>query len=307
MLLLIKVLISVSNIILNSFLIHALRRRNKLRILSYWLIVCLCISDIFVGVFGLLCEALVIGSKENTDIDFITSSILMFWVNFSTSFVLIIATDRYIHMKHTVRYQIIMTKRRAVWLVLFNVLFTVHMLVTVRLLPKYQKDFLRKHLLAYRIYRVLLGVVYITIILVISGLYITTYFSIKRRVENTSITEEVERRDATRTEESTQKTQRRRSVDREFAKVMGLVTAILFLCLFPNLCMNLYTRTHMLIKGYSKLSDQFRFALQLTFLTMQLNSSLNAAIILFFNRELRQYTKQSLKDFVNCKCKSAVI
>ena len=296
-------MVAASNIGLNSFLVNALWKCDKLKILSYLLIMCLCISDIFVGISGLLRESLLIKTQglysgNMKEVLLIIMSIESFWVNFSALFVLIIAIDRYIHMKHGLRYRLVMTKRRAIGLVTFNFVFTSHMIVTVKLLPKYQKGFLLKHLQAYRIYRVVLSLTYLSFILSIFTLYVKTYFSIKQTVEPAAEVATNETAEINLANESTNRTlalklhqNRRRRPEQEFAKVMGIVLITLLVCLTPNLCISFYRRVVMLSTAKYNPSNGLRMATRLTFLMMRLNSSINAAIIIVFSRELRRYTK----------------
>ena len=301
-------LISLSNIILNSFLIHALRKHRKLKTVSYWLISCLSVSDIFVGIFCLIKESLYLALSNRDDAHeskFLVVSVRSFWINFSTSFVLIIAVDRYIHMKYALRYHTLMTKKRAIISVIFNAIFTIHMTVTVRFLPKYQKEFLSKHALAYRIYRVILSIVYVIIILIVFLLYITTYVAIKKKIKEAP---SLGRKSADNNENTTESGNQapnicrngKRSVDQEFAKAMGIVISILFLCLTPNLCIGVYERIVLLIRnGRYQQSNATLTARYWTFLMMQLNSSLNAIIIIVFSRELRHYSMRFLRNVVN--------
>ena len=295
--------VAASNIGLNSFLVNALRKCRKLKILSYWLIACLCISDIFVGIFGLLKESLLLEAQgwysgNTREFLLIIMSMESFWVNFSCLFVLIIAIDRYIHMKHGLRYRFVMTKRRAIGLIIFNVVFTSHMIVTVKILPKYQKGFLLKHLQAYRIYRVVLSLTYLSFIVFTFILYIKTYFSIRQIVEPTTEVAANETAEINLANENTNGTlavrlhqNRRRRPEYEFAKIMGIVLITLLVCLTPNLGISFYKRVAMLSTIKYIPSNGLRMATQLTFLMMRFNSSINAAIIIMFSRELRKYTK----------------
>ena len=313
-LMILSIFVSASNIALNSFLVHAIRKRKKLKILSYWLITCLSVSDIFVGIFGLLKETLRLimdqhHSRTIKESYFIVLYVESFWINFSVLLVLIIAIDRYVHMKFLMRYYRIMTKKRVVALILFNVIFTAHMVVTTMLLPKYQKALLLRHLLAYRVYRVILSLTYMSFIFMVFGFYVKAYISIKETVEgaSTDATSEPEARDnlneATSGPPSSRINHHRRcSPNHEFAKIMAFVIVTLLICMTPNLSITVYHRLALLImKDKFKLSSGFRLARRWTFIMLQLNSSLNAAIIIVFSREIRQFKKQFFRQLANCK------
>ena len=296
----IRCLLSLSCIIFNSFLIFALQRRKKLKLISYWLIFCLSSSDVFFGIFGLINESLVLklkGACWNNDLCYSTSCIEFFFTNFSATFLLIIAIDRFIHMRYSLRYQSIMTRGRAILLFCFNVIFTFHIVVTIMLLPKYQREFLLKHLLSYRIYRAVLSLVYLLIVVAVCVLYIITYVSIKKRVNNTThalvtVTRggDVVRENKIKEGEPNVYKQRRRP-DQDFAICIMLIILLILAFEAPNLCINAYIRVAMLFQPRFTYSNEIVLATNWTYLLMQLNSTLNAVVLLVFSRELRKYTK----------------
>ena len=304
-------MVSISNVVLNLLLIIALQKRGKLKILSYWLITGLCISDSFVGIVGLLKESLLLkvkfGHSSSMEVAWLVIITLeSFWVNFSSLFVLIIAIDRYIHMKHGLNYQTLMTKRRATWLVIFNVVFTSNMVVTVIILPKYQKELLLRNLLAYQIYRVILSLTYLSFILAIFVLYIKEYLSIKRVVASTvepasHDTAETNFNNNCSTMAINLKLHRhgRRSPEQEFGKIVGLVIITLVLCMTPNLCISFYKSVAMLTTANYRPPHGLRIATRWTFFMIQLNSSINATVITCFSKELRKFTKKFLCSLIN--------
>ena len=303
--------VSISNVVLNLLLVIALQKRGKLRILSYWLITGLCISDIFVGIFGLLKEILLhkvkLGQSSSMEVALVAIITLEnFWVNFSSLFVLIIAIDRYIHMKHGLKYQMLLTKRRAICLVIFNVVFTTNTVVTVILLPKYQEELLLRNLLAYQIYRVVLSLTYLSFVLAIFVLYVNAYLSIKRAVASTidvvtHDTAETNFNNGSTSKVSNLTVQRygRRCPEQDFGKIVGLVIITLVFCLAPNLGISFYRRVALLTSAKYIPSNGLRIATRWTFFMMRLNSSINATIIILFSKELRKFTKKLLCSLIN--------
>ena len=295
--------ISAWNVTFNAFLIHALRKRDKLKIVSYWLISCLSITDVFVGILGLVEEGLIarLGSHcAANDVCFLTRALVLFSVNFSLIFLLIIATDRFIHLKYSLRYKAKMTKKRAVALVCFNVIFTLHMVITAVLLPKYQPKFIELHALAYRIYRVILSSAYVLILVAVYVLYTATYLALRKISPNTAnlpttgnYGAELTTYAESRPSASTIYNGRRRSPDQEFVFGVGLILFSSFVCLIPNVLVAAYNTYGVLIQnGKYTPSESAETVRKWTFLAVQLNSSLNAIIILICSRELRKYTKQ---------------
>lgn len=294
-------LLSLSSIILNSFLIFALRRRKKLKITSYWLIFCLSSSDAFFGMFRLINESLILtitGYCWDNNVCYSTTCIEAFFSNFSATFLLIIAIDRFIHLRYSLRYQSLMTRGRATFLFCINVIFTFHVVVTIMLLPKYQREFLLKHLLSYRIYRAVLSFVYVSVIVIVCFLYIITYLSIKKRVNTAAHAlvratrgGDVVIENKTKEGEPNVHKQRRRP-DQDFAVCIVLIVLLVLVLVAPNLCLTAYMRVSMLFQPRFTYSKEIILAINWTYLLVQLNSSLNAAVLLVFSRELREYAKK---------------
>ena len=286
-------------ILLNALLIHALHKRGKLKSLSYRLVVGLSLSDIFVGIFGLsdmFWEYNETSSKDNQ----LSSAIFTiyicenFCVNFSIAFVLIIAIDRYIHMKHTLMYSVYMTPKRVTMLVVLNALFTAHMTVSTAILPKYARSFLLRNLKSYHVYRVVLSLVYILLILMVCVLYLSTYLSLRHRVGSSVSSHHFPTYQNQPFPSSIAGIRRRRrqSPDQEFAKAMTIIIFTLLLCLMPNLSLSLYERATMLHQGlpYAR-PNSIILARRWSYLVMILNSSLNALILILCTKDLRTSIK----------------
>ena len=299
-----RYLLSLSNILLNLFLIYALRQRKKLKVTSYWLIFCLSSSDVFFGISSAVNQSLWPTTKKKcweNDVCFAIDGCEFFFSNFSATFLLIIAIDRFIHMKYPLRYQSIMTKNRAILLFCFNAIFTFHIVVTIIFLPKYQRQFLLKHLRSYQIYRAVLSIVYVLIVLSVCGLYITTYSSITRRVYNVTaapvmvMKEVAPSRDNDCNALQSSLYRRRRRPNQDFKVCIVLIIILVLLLEVPNLFISVYIRIAMLFNSRFTYSDEIILAAQWTYLLVQLNSTLNAAVLLVFSRELRQYTRRLFK------------
>ena len=298
-------LVSFSNISLNSLLIHALRKRKKLNIISYWLIFCLSISDVFIGIFGLIDESLPFifsSSCEDNDFCIVTKAVRSFFANFSSTFVLVVAIDRFIHMKYPLQYATIMTKRWAAVLVCLNAVFTVHTTVTTRFLPHYQSNFISKNNQSYLIYRVVLSLVYIMTVVSVFILYVITYCLLRKRFNAVTNIETMGTSDSSTVAKnkstlSSVYNNGRRSPDQEFALSILCVVLLLFLFEAPGLCMAAFTNVSKLIHHDYANTSETLLAGSWTYLIFQLNSSLNAVTILFLSRELRAFTRQF---FIRC-------
>ena len=305
-----RYLISLSNILCNSFLIFALRRRKKLKIISYWLIFCLSCSDVFFGIFALINESFTLALVKNCwedDTCFATNACEFFFGNFSATFLLIIAIDRFVHLKYSLRYQSIMKRRTANALICFNVIFTFHIVVTIVLLPKYQTQFLLRHLRSYRIYRAVLSFVYVSVMLSVCVLYIVTYCSIKKRVFNINAIPAIEigktaaSRDGNDDAKGSdvnrhrRRRRRRRRPNQDFAVCIMFIIILVIFFEVPNLCLTVYERVSLLFQPQFTYSREMFLASEWTLLLFQLNSSLNAVVLLVFSGELRKFTRNLFK------------
>ena len=305
----IRYIISASNVAVNSFLIYALWKRNKLEIVSYWLIFCLSISDVCFGLFALINESLKFHLKTHCWNDFtcfVTESFELFFASFSATFLLTVAIDRFIHMKFVLRYHEIMTKKRAVILVVLNVIFTCHLIVIARLLPKYQRKFFEKNFIAFWIYLTVLSFIYFLVVMSVSVVYIITYFSIRNRVNSAANVETEEMGEIGQSPNEQDRysvpniyNSRRRRPDQEFAVCIMFVIILLLFFEAPNLFVSVYSKIVMLIQRKFIYSKEMLLALTWTYMLLKLNSSLNAVVILSFSRELREFTKRFFKSFVN--------
>ena len=296
-----RYLLSFSNILLNWLLIYVLKQRKKLKVTSYWLIFCLSSSDVLFGISSAVNQSVILATKKacwESDVCLATDGCEFFFSNFSATSLLIIAIDRFIHMKYPLRYQAIMTKRRAILLFCFNAIFTFHIVVTIILLPKYQRQFLLKHLLSYRIYRAALSVLYVLIVLSVCGLYMVTYFTVMKRVYNVTAAPSMIMKEATPSRENdccvlqSSIYRQRRRPNQDFKVCIVLIIILVLILEVPSLCVAAYIRFAMLFNSRFSYSDEVLFAIYWTYLLIQLNSTLNAAVLLVFSRELRQYTRK---------------
>ncbi len=95
-------LLGVSNILINSFLINALRKLKKLHTMSFKFILLLSVSNLCDGVnsvsFAILHQLLAYGSEKLTTT--IALTLKYFFAQFSFTMISIIAIDRYIQLRY---------------------------------------------------------------------------------------------------------------------------------------------------------------------------------------------------------------
>ena len=118
--------LGIINLIVNSFLIHALRRLHKLRTISYKLILCLTISDLFTGIELIVEEIMTIMfiRDESSTWRLTFQGVSFFFAQFSCLTTLAIAVDRYVHMKYLHKYSVVITNTKAILACVANLLLS---------------------------------------------------------------------------------------------------------------------------------------------------------------------------------------
>lgn len=299
-------MIAISNVTINSLLIFAIKKLKKYKTISYKFIICLSISDISVGILQLVYIILRSLMKfydtamVNT-MELCMETLFYLPTPFSGVMILIIAVDRYIHMKYLLKYNEIMTKRRARMIVCMNIIF--QCITAVSLLLSSLKGY-------YSIQQPVLVVGYILIMTAIVVLYFGAYRSIKRRTRNSSIGVELpelpkaynsvqrfsndalhRRRypDRKLSDNLGQRTVSRRYPDDDFLRSMLYILLSLAICHAPFLILTA-TRSLMLKAGH----DISHTMMSVLLWTYNLNfclSTLNAGIFISCNRDLKSYVK----------------
>ena len=119
-----KIALAVLAVATNAFLIHALRKLDKLKTISFKFVLSLCISDISLGVVLLIFEPIIYYSMSDLDTILKYSKISGFFifsfVSLSAILTICIAVDRFIHMKYLLKYRLIMTKFRAMMMIIIS-------------------------------------------------------------------------------------------------------------------------------------------------------------------------------------------
>ena len=179
-------LVDLSNIIVNIFLVVALRKLKKLRTLSYRLILLMSISDICVG-----CSALVSHTSDALCItkricapkfQLCASLMASFFLYFAGRFTLIIAIDRFIRMRYLIRYDRIMTNLRATLLIAASALVgVVTSIMRYGPLSKSVQHYFFVGLTLFHTIGVMLGLV----------LYFWAFRSLKTKVDNLHVASKI--------------------------------------------------------------------------------------------------------------------
>ena len=174
-----RILIDISNIILNWIIVHALRKLKKTNIISQWFILCLSTSDIFIGIIGFLSHiyGLILCFLDSSgNQNYIKKFLLLLIIlleQFSAIQIFIIAIDRCLRMKYRSRYNILMTKNKARILVAINVVISLlfNMLRTYYAVKKSPKNYVTSIIVNHAFN--------LTFLVLTHSLYVSSYLSMK--------------------------------------------------------------------------------------------------------------------------------
>ena len=117
----INFVIGLLNIFGNSLLIYALKKTGQTTTISLQLIVLMSVSDIANGTVALSLTNILLWKKSDSDcyLKLTTQCLHRLFLAFSFGTVLLIALDRFLHIKYLQRYPVIMPKRRMWYLTSF--------------------------------------------------------------------------------------------------------------------------------------------------------------------------------------------
>ena len=168
----ISFLLDMSSIILNGLIAYVLKKHNKTRIVTFWFIYCLSISDVMVGVTGLTFHSSLLAFKWNSSWVSISGKLLKYFLETSGHLIFIVAVDRCIHMKYLNKYSTLMNQSRARLIVLLNITFC-----AVATTPYFVAS---EKLNA--LFELGLTIFHATLIVSIYFIYLKTYSSIRRQI-----------------------------------------------------------------------------------------------------------------------------
>ena len=272
-------LVGVSNMFLNSFLIYAVLKLERPLNISYQFIVCLSISDLFVG---LLCQSLfgivLLLEHEiaNCTWEIATQCIVYLTLQFSGFMIIIISFDRYLHMRYLNKYNKYMTTKVAKILVATAVIAVICLMVS-SIFVSFHGGYFAYHT----------GVVGIQVILVtgISIIYISTYLSVKNQTQQLRIqTNGLHDKDG---ETEVKKTDRSKPSNLNLAKAVVFVLLAMTICYLPYIIIGFF---HSYIT-YVKIKDPGRslhVLLHWSYVLVCVNSSCNVMIFISNNTKIKR-------------------
>lgn len=260
------------NLVINSFLVHALRRSNKLQSLSFKLVLCLTISDIASGIEMLVEETstIIFIRDENFRSRVIFRATTIFFTNFSQLMTLAVAIDRYVHMKYLCKYAEIITKHRIIMFVIFD--FSLSLTFASLLAVGISNRFIF-------VSRAILFANAMTIFAVVSVTYLHAYRAIIRRIGNSNLNAS-----------NFKPKSAHRNPSHDFARAVFCILISSLVCFAPYFVITTikaYNDEHQVIIDRNHL-----FAIWLSsIIPVRFHSCFNSILLIIFDRSLRRYTR----------------
>ena len=270
-------IVGISNIITNSLLIYIMQRIRKIGQATQLLVFHLCISDICVGLNQILCVALrvLMHNIEKTATHWLalTSFFLSYLFEpLSAALLVCIAMDRYIHLRYLTTYGTIMTKRRAK--ILISICIAVNVCLTAAAVLSMVNG-------VYDILNLILAAVYISMLTAVATFYVRAYRSVSRRVRDSSV-----------------RSMRRngrwsRNTNRFLFRGIVLILLSLIACYSPYVFLTI-GRCALHLAG--KADNQITYILALAYGIKCLSATINATMLIVFNKEYRRFLVTSFSS-----------
>ncbi len=280
---------AVSNIIFNSLLIIALKKTNSLQTISHKYIFILSISDTLYSVFQLMMQACFPRIPENW-IMVIYYGATKVYYQFSVFLVVSIGIDRYAHMKFLIKYPTVFTEKRA------KVLVVMIIFLSLTLTVIYIYEILRQGemFIPVLFYNLTISVSIITLCL----LYWRAYKSVETRTRQMNLGNEKEAGSREHQEIEANATTvvnhpNRRNPTREFARAVFFILGCLILCNLPSIFASIVAA-----KQFPNTSKTAKFVKYGFNVLLFFNATLNAIIVLMFNRRVKKYVQGLFKKLM---------
>ena len=168
-------MIAILNILVNSGLLYGLHKTGQLKRTSCKFIALVTLSDFLIGgvVQPLATAVLTQNGSENCWLELSTQFIAWIFIEFSALMACLVALDRYLHMKYLMKYQQLMTKKRALVFVILCALVAVALAVGSVVASNNNKAFT---------FYVISMIVCLPVPFVVSVLYLKAYRPVRTQV-----------------------------------------------------------------------------------------------------------------------------
>lgn len=258
-----RILAACTIILANSVLIYALRRRNKLRVITFKFIYVLSIADVINGLSVITGNVIIeqVTTKYHKTAKNVVRAALYPLSVFTILMILLIAIDRYLHMTRIHSYSLIMTQRRA------NVLMLSCALISMAIVGMLGSSYLNATF--HAVFSTTMCVMGLACIILVMMLYYRALKSIQNSVHNSTLTD----------------CRNIRNAGKEASKAVFFILTCLLLTVTPTfICSPLSL--------YVPSQEWTLVALYAAKVTFYLNSTFNAVIIICFNRDLRNCVRK---------------
>ena len=288
-----NILVAITNISLNAFLIYALSTTKQLRKLSSRLILYLSLSDCCVGaVLQPIVTVILLRYKNerNCSIELLAQFIALTFAQFSGVQIMIIAIDRFLRMKYLNQHRKYMTRRRAALMVFCNGCLSIGFAVSSVVAGVHEQ---------FYIFNVVLASIDSFIVVMIFVIYTFTYLSVHHHISQARKREkqrnnEVKLSKMSKTSKisnsSVAASKPKARADSALAKTMVFILASLAICYVPYLVLGV-TWTYLRFEK-ATVSRKFMSTLAAltwwSFILVHLNSSINALIFVTRNTKTMQ-------------------
>ena len=266
-----NILLALSIVSVNSFLIYALYKTKQLRKLSSRLIAYLALSDCCVGIFMVFIIIHLLRRKGGSTclFELLAQFTCVLFSEFSALQIMIIALDRFLRMKFLNRYQEYMTRRRAALMMLFNAAMSVSFAVGSVVAS------ISGHFYTYNIVFVSINSPFFMTVYI---MYPWTYVSVHRQIS------QARQRQTQRVNDSS------RQADSALAKTMIFILIAVAICYLPYMVLGLAWSHFYFNKGVVSSSFLPNLAVLTwwTFYLIHLNSTLNALIFITRNKKIME-------------------
>ena len=269
-LIVLNVVVAVLNILINGFLIYALRKTKQLKNLSNQFIACLSFSDCGVGV---LAQPLIIATLWNMymgviscNTEITTQAVGFIFCHFSGVMLAIIAVDRYLHIKYKNKYNSYMNSSRAIKIVAMNLSIAL-IVAGGSVLSSTQHTYVTFDQIMMSIDTIVILFIWLN--------YILIFRSIKEHMRT------IYRKDSTGNRQVLSKVR----ADAVFAKTMVLIMTSQAICYFPYFLSSALRSKKDVVHRESWLGTFRLWSLLLVYLC----SSINALIFILRNAKIKRH------------------
>ena len=307
----VNILVAVTNILFNAFLIYALFKTKQIRKLSSRLILYLSVSDCCVG--ALLQPIVVVillqyKTETNCPVELLAQSIAFVFPQFSAVQIMIIALDRFLRMKFLHHHRKYMTRRRGTMMVVFNLSLSLTLAITSVIAGTHGQFYM---------FNVVLASIDSFVVMMIFVLYTFTYFSVHHHVSQARKREKLRNQDikmsqisklsktskmSSKSMSSVSSVSSKHRADSALAKTMLFILASLGLCYIPYLVLGVTWSYLQFEKGEVSRRSLAAFT-WVSLILVYLNSTINAVIFATRNAKIMELFRslairhKSLPDF----------